>query len=57
MRCGDRLRRARTLRGMTMKELGLEMHYPYKNADTRIAQYEKGPEVQKKRQLRNWPGS
>lgn len=42
MRCGDRLRRARTLRGMTMKELGLEMHYPYKNADIRIAQYEKG---------------
>ena len=42
MRCGDRLRRARTLRGMSMKELGLEMHYPYKSADIRIAQYEKG---------------
>lgn len=42
MRCGDRLRRARTLRGMTLKELGLEMHYPYKSADNRIAQYEKG---------------
>jgi len=39
MRCGDRLRRARTLRGMSMKELGLEMHYPYKSADIRIAQY------------------
>lgn len=37
---GERLQTARKVRGMTQKELGLEMHYPYKSADVRIAQYE-----------------
>ena len=39
---GERIKEARNLRGMTQKELGLEMHYPYKSADIRIAQYESG---------------
>ena len=42
MNSGDRIKAARNLRGMTQKELGLEMHYPYKSADIRIAQYESG---------------
>lgn len=42
MNSGDRIKAARTMRGMTLKELGVEMHYPYKSADVRIAQYESG---------------
>jgi len=40
MNIGERLQTARKVRGMTQKELGLEMHYPYRSADVRIAQYE-----------------
>ena len=40
MNFGERLQTARKARGMTQKELGLEMHYPYNSADVRIAQYE-----------------
>ena len=42
MNTGDKIRKARELRGMTMREIGLEMHYPYKSAAVRIAQYEAG---------------
>lgn len=42
MNSGDRIKAARNMRGMTLKELGVEMHYPYKSADVRIAQYESG---------------
>ena len=39
---GNRIHTARTIRGKTMKELGIEMHYPINSAAVRIAQYEKG---------------
>ena len=42
MNTGERIKAARNFRGMTMKEVGIEMHYPYKSADVRIAQYESG---------------
>lgn len=42
MNSGERIKEVRNFRGMTMKELGVELHYPYKNADIRIAQYESG---------------
>lgn len=42
---GERLQTARKAKGMTQKELGLEMHYPYKSADIRIAQYENSMRV------------
>ena len=42
MNTGQRLQTARKLRGMTQKELGLELGYQYYGADTRIAQYETG---------------
>jgi transcriptional regulator with XRE-family HTH domain len=40
MNFGERLQTARKARGLTQKELGLEMNYPYRSADVRIAQYE-----------------
>lgn len=45
MNFGERLQTARKARGLTQKELGLEMHYPYKSADVRIAQYENSMRV------------
>ena len=42
MNSGERIKAARKFRGMTLKELGLELHFPYKSADVRIAQYESG---------------
>lgn len=42
MNVGDRIKRIRTLRGMTQKELGLAIGFPEKSADVRIAQYEMG---------------
>jgi len=45
MNFGERLQTARKTRGMTQKELGLEMHYPYNSADVRIAQYESSMRV------------
>ena len=42
MNIGDRILYARKVRGLTQKEVGLEMHYPYRSADIRIAQYERG---------------
>lgn len=42
MNRGDKIRKARELRGMTMREIGLELHYPYRSSAVRIAQYEAG---------------
>lgn len=45
MNIGERILNARKVKGLTQKEVGLEMHYPYRSADIRIAQYEKGLRV------------
>ena len=42
MNTGERIKTARNFRGMTMKELGEALDYPYKSADIRISQYETG---------------
>ena len=42
MRIGERIKRIRTMRGMTQKELGLAVGFPARSADVRIAQYENG---------------
>ena len=42
MNTGERLQSARKVRGLTQMELGLEMHYNYRSAAVRIAQYENG---------------
>lgn len=42
MNTGERLQNARKVRGLTQMELGLEMHYNYRSASVRIAQYENG---------------
>ena len=42
MKIGDRIKRIRTMRGMTQKELGLAVGFPARSADVRIAQYENG---------------
>ena len=39
---GERIQNARKLKGITQRELGLEMHYRYASAPVRIAQYETG---------------
>ena len=40
MAIGERLRFFRKLRGLKLKELGLQMGFPEKSADVRMAQYE-----------------
>ena len=40
MAVGDRIKRVRNFRGMTMKELGMAVGFDEKSADVRIAQYE-----------------
>lgn len=42
MNTGDRIQNARKVRGMTQRELGLEMHFNYRSSAVRIAQYETG---------------
>ena len=42
MATGERIRFLRNLRGMTQKYLGVQVGYPEKTADIRIAQYESG---------------
>lgn len=42
MATGERIRFIRNLRGMTQKRIGVAVGFPEKNADVRIAQYEKG---------------
>ena len=36
---GERIKRIRTFRGLTQRELGLKLGYEERNADVRIAQY------------------
>ena len=42
MNTGERIHNARIMRDKTLKELGIEMHYPIRSAAVRIVQYEKG---------------
>lgn len=45
---GEKIKRIRTFRGLTQRELGLRLGYDEQNADVRIAQYESGYRVPKK---------
>ena len=47
MSIGERIRKIRTLRGMTQKELGRALGFPERSADVRIAQYETGTRTPK----------
>ncbi len=49
MAVGDRIKRARNLRGMTQKELGIAIGFEEKSADIRIAQYESNTRTPKGR--------
>ncbi len=42
MKVGERIRRIRKFRGMTLKQLGMALGNPEKTADVRISQYESG---------------
>ena len=48
---GERIKRIRTFRGLTQRELGLRLGYEDRNADVRIAQYESGYRVPKNNTL------
>lgn len=52
MAVGDRIKRARNLRGMTQKELGIAIGFEEKSADIRIAQYESNTRTPKEDLLR-----
>ena len=45
---GERIKRIRTFRGLTQRELGLKLGYAERNADVRVAQYESSYRVPKK---------
>ena len=45
---GERIKRIRTFRRLTQRELGLKLGYEERNADVRVAQYESGYRVPKK---------
>ena len=47
MATGERLHFFRTLRGMTQKYLGMQVGFPEKSADVRLAQYETGTRTPK----------
>lgn len=49
---GKRIRRFRTLRGMTQKESGIAVGFSPESADVRIAQYESGARVPKQNLIR-----
>ena len=51
MTVGDKIRKIRTFRGMTQKELGLAVGFEEKGADNRIAQYETNYRVPKRELL------
>ena len=44
---GERIKRIRTFRRLTQRELGLKLGYEERNADVRVAQYESGYRVPK----------
>ena len=48
MTLGERIKKIRTFRGLTQRELGLKLGYEERNADVRVAQYESGYRVPKK---------
>jgi transcriptional regulator with XRE-family HTH domain len=52
MAVGDRIKRVRTLRNLTQKELGLAVGFEENTADVRIAQYETGTRTPKEDMLR-----
>ena len=52
MAVGERIKRARNLRGMTQKELGVAIGFEEKSADIRIAQYESNTRTPKEELLR-----
>lgn len=47
MAIGERIRFFRNLRGMTQKYLGMQVGFPEKTADIRMAQYESGSRTPK----------
>lgn len=47
MAIGERIRFIRNLRGMTQKYLGMQVGFPEKTADIRMAQYESGSRTPK----------
>ena len=47
MAIGERIHFFRLLRGMTQKYLGMELGFPEKSADVRLAQYEAGSRIPK----------
>lgn len=47
MTIGEKIKNARNLRGLTQKELGMELGFDEKSADVRIAQYESGTRTPK----------
>ena len=47
MTIGERIKRIRTLRGMTQKDLGKALGFPERSADVRVAQYETGSRTPK----------
>jgi len=51
MAVGDRIKRVRNMRGMTLKELGLAVGFDDSSADVRIAQYESGTRTPKEDML------
>ena len=52
MAVGDRIKRVRNFRGMTMKELGMAVGFDEKSADVRIAQYENNSRKPKEELMR-----
>ena len=48
MTVGDKIKKIRTFRGMTQKELGVAIGLEEKGADNRVAQYETNYRVPKK---------
>ena len=48
MTVGEKIKKIRTFRGMTQKELGLAIGFEEKGADNRIAQYETNYRVPKR---------
>lgn len=47
MNIGERIKRIRTLRGMTQKDLSIALGFPERSADVRVAQYESGSRTPK----------
>ena len=48
MTVGEKIKKIRTFRGITQKELGLAVGFEEKGADNRIAQYETNYRVPKR---------